>query len=281
MNREKLVKLAKKYQTDHGFLPDEDGIEMFIAGAQMMLGLNEDDEVNNKPAPKRRRSITPPSHIPFSARDVNKSGHGDLDIGRIKQYTVIIDKHDVPFYEANGWIENENYPHFGFCDSNMHTTMLGRPLRLSDINTSFFIGKKIVDYSGCYGSYGMGGPGFLGFEFEDYPYVMVCAAWGAECYSMYDGKLLGCHPDYEDKYDHWDIGKFKVCIKNAIVDDIIVNENSFVMKLKKGNTTHNFVFMKNHEKLSPYTGGKKRDDAFEGKVDDHIVLQYKDATLQV
>ncbi|MEW6279720.1 MAG: hypothetical protein AB1758_13920 [Candidatus Eremiobacterota bacterium] len=55
------------------------------------------------------------------------------------------------------------------------------------------VGRRVLQVTFCAGSYGMGGPGFLGLRLDSGEWL-VCTLWGAEDWITVNGQWLGCHP---------------------------------------------------------------------------------------
>ena len=68
-----------------------------------------------------------------------------------------------------------------------------RPPRIADVDTSALIGATVVRTSGNLGSYGMGGPGFVGVQLATRRHGrtwIVCTLWGAGSWLTLDGSLV-------------------------------------------------------------------------------------------
>lgn len=100
-----------------------------------------------------------------------------------------------------GWVELPAYRDFHYGVKKDQTVILGKPTTLRDVDVDLLIGKEIIAYNSYYGSYGMGGPGFLGFVFEDSHDILVYAVWGSAQYTLVDGRILACHPRHYQEFN--------------------------------------------------------------------------------
>lgn len=63
------------------------------------------------------------------------------------------------------------------------------PFKPEPLDTSLLIGREIVGWTPHAGTYGMGGPGFVGFDLSGE--WLIIAIWGAADWIRFDGRLLG------------------------------------------------------------------------------------------
>ncbi len=74
-----------------------------------------------------------------------------------------------------------------------------RPQTLTQLGVDRVVGRRIIGWKGCHGSYGMGGPGFFGVELEamaQWPCEhLVLTLWGAPQWLLLDGRWIEAHPN--------------------------------------------------------------------------------------
>lgn len=111
-----------------------------------------------------------------------------------------------------------------------------------DIDWGSVVGRQVVDFSSSCGSYGMGGPGFVGFklkETEGRPdeWLILCL-WGAAYWLTVNDRWLEASPDlyYEQKpliSNHtgqaWD--EFTPLVVGSTVMEAVIGKSSFEIRI--------------------------------------------------
>lgn len=74
-----------------------------------------------------------------------------------------------------------------------------KPPTLRQVGIDRVVGRTVLSACCHLGSYGMGGPGFLGLQLAragEFPeeWLVLCL-WAAADWVLYDGKPIDCHPD--------------------------------------------------------------------------------------
>lgn len=218
--------------------------------------------------------------VPFSLPDINYSKHCDLKMGLVCQYGVLVKEDEVKQYSEKNWIVCRNRDiSFPYNPEGL-ITMFGRPQTLSDSDLVTLLGKVIESWADHHGSYGMGGPGFLGLKFVDDPYVLVYCAWAASQYVTLDGRVLDCHPSHSEKYNPLPREQTTEILTGSVVEGVMCDDDKFTLIIKKDSTSHILIMYKNHPSLPPFGNGSERKDAFtEGKISDHIMFEHTSAQL--
>ncbi len=130
-----------------------------------------------------------------------------LEMGLIRACSMIIPRTELASWLARGWVEVPDFHDFHYAPGPGETVVLARPPRLSEIGVESLIGRTIVDYGASYGTYGMGGPGFVGFVLSESESrgreVLVYAVWGAGGYTRIDGRVMECHPRFYATVRPW------------------------------------------------------------------------------
>lgn len=106
------------------------------------------------------------------------------------------------------------------------------PKPIREYETSVFLNRKVF-YASCHlGSYGMGGPGFLGLGLsktaDREPEFLVLRLWGADNWVHFDGKIIDNHPDQGEKYGN---DKFCETVKDQILTSIDMQDKTCVLKI--------------------------------------------------
>lgn len=219
-------------------------------------------------------------------------------MGLIKHYSLTISKSELQFWLDKGW---EEAPKFDSKLDPMKTTILGKPKTLSNIKINTLIGKTIVNYGTNYGTYGMGGPGFLGFKLDSSPNtenehidgnIMVYAVWGASQYTLIDDRVIECNYQFYSKVHPW-ISKFSdenipnwddlgIIILGSQISDIKLTDNNCTIYVSKEGHIHTIEFLRNDPRLPLQGNGQPRSSAFAlGSISNFIVFQQENAILHV
>ncbi len=224
----------------------------------------------------------------------------NLQMGLIKQYSLMIPKEQLGGWLERGWIEVPGFRHFHSAPRPNETFILGKPLTLLERGEKTLLGGRIVGYSTWYGTYGMGGPGFLGFEIEgeqkskeqEENEVLVYAVWYAGAYTLIDNRVVECHPRYYRDYHPW-VSQFvdkdvpnwddlTPALLGSRIVKIELHDSKFLLEATKGEKVHQIEFLKNDARLPPLGGGGPRKDAFKsGVIGQYLVFQNKNAVLHI
>jgi hypothetical protein len=221
-------------------------------------------------------------------------------MGMIKAYSLIIPKTELSLWLDKGWVEVPDFHSFHYAPSPSETVVLSKPLRLSDVDATSLVGRTILAYDTHYGTYGMGGPGFLGFTLSDsilqrYPAntdVLVYAVWGSGNYTLIDNRVVECHPrfygafhpwisDYVDSdAENWD--DLTPALVGGLIDAIQVRDEVCTVTVTQKNDAHIIEFLKNDSRLPPHGNESPRQDAFDtGKIADYMLFQIEKGVLHV
>jgi hypothetical protein len=120
-----------------------------------------------------------------------------------------------------------------------------RPLRLRDAGIERCRGREILEWSANLGTYGMGGPGFVGFRLkstDNFPEEwFTLTLWGAGDWLLINDRWLSAHPKYyeiqEPLYSNfgeeqtWD--KVTPLVKGAVVESMQIEPTHFMLTLSK------------------------------------------------
>jgi len=137
-----------------------------------------------------------------------------------------------------------------------------RPFRLVD-HWDAFRGRKVVAVHVCLGSYGMGGPGFLGFRVHTSHgrRWMVYRLWSAAEWLLLDGRLVndGLFPDERQRI----AADAQVSVRTLIgctVDAVTCDEQALCVEFRDpGGEVHVLRLGRSGEGVLPWrgTGGRK------------------------
>lgn len=219
----------------------------------------------------------------------------NLNMGLIKQYSMIIPKDEIEKWKLMGWVEDKSFRDFDYCPDTHETVILSRPKTLLDIEIEKLKGKQILDYSTHLGSYGMGGPGFFGVLInndEELEYI-VYAVWASDQYIMMDNRVIGCHINFnssyhpwisrwtgEDEDNQWD--DLTDLLIGSTISGVFLSETQFVIEIMCKGQNHTIIFYKYNEELPPHGNGDARKPAFaDGPIGNYIVFCNKNALLHV
>ena len=141
--------------------------------------------------------------------------------------------------------------------------MLHKPVRtLRQLGESRALNRKILRWTNCDGSYGMGGPGFLSLELEKqgkFPRERLCLClWAAAEWLLLDGRWIEAHPNQYEKQKplfhnyadgSWDEVSAK--LTGQKITSILAEGRQFEMKLSNGSV---LSFPDNPDALPLYGG---------------------------
>src|ERR1700694_3400323 len=97
-------------------------------------------------------------------------------MGHIKHYSLIIPKRELQGWLNKSWVEVPDFRGFHYEPGADETVILGKPRTLREIDPNTLIGTTLLRFSASYGTYGMGGPGFMGFTLSNPSRIGISAA---------------------------------------------------------------------------------------------------------
>lgn len=215
----------------------------------------------------------------------------------IAEYSMIIDRSELVYWEEKGWVEKEfkrlegrekqTAQMFSDYPEDYETVIVSRPVSLKEYDCGQLIGRRIWGYSTNLGDYGMGGPGFFGLLLDNEEYLTY-AVWGAGWYVLVDGRAVECNYELYHKYmplysnfggrDSWDL--LSKIINGSSIIDYQTEDHQLTLTLKKKKDVHTLQFVRNSP-LIPRKAGKFPNAYKQGVISDYIVFQHKNATLYV
>jgi len=221
------------------------------------------------------------------------SPYHKLKMGKITEYSIIIDEHERAWFERRGWIEAPGLFGWGYRPKEGQIVMISRPLTLSGIIPESLIGQKIIAFATNYGSYGMGGPSFMGITLDNQPTenkVLIYAVWNSGEYIILDDRIVLCHARYYDKHRPWfsfwadeDIPNWddlSPIIIGAEITNIDVLPDKLTLILTKNDQEHLMEFVRNDPRLCKMGNGEPRVNAFNsGVISEYILFQHPNAVL--
>lgn len=130
-----------------------------------------------------------------------------------------------------------------------------------NIDFGSLLGRKVISFSSSCGTYGQGGPGFVGFKLEangTHPeeWLILCL-WGAAYWLTVNGRWLGAHPDQyhiqkpmmsDISGRNWD--EFSPLVLGSVIDQFDVAEESCEIKI--GDAC--IVLSEDQDSRPPYPG---------------------------
>lgn len=225
----------------------------------------------------------------------SKHPYEKLNMGIIEQYSMIIKKSELEHWLKEGWVESPDFVDFLYEPEEGETVVLGKPKTIVEVGPESIVGNKIIKYSGCLGSYGMGGPGFFGLLLENSDgkrEYIIYAVWASGEYILMDGRVIEAHADYNEQFhpwvsqwanegvENWD--DLSTAIEGAVIESVELLDNKFCIIIRKDNASYKMEFFRNDDRLPPNGSGESRKDAFDkGIIGDYIVFQIEGAVLHV
>jgi hypothetical protein len=136
----------------------------------------------------------------------------DLQMGTVEQYTKIIALDDLGMARQAGWQTYQDIALpagdetaaalYGTWNPDNQMLVFNRPKTLLETGIAGLLGQTILGFSTHLGSYGMGGPGFVGLLLSSGQYL-VYAVWGAASYALLDDRAWECYPDLYEDHRPW------------------------------------------------------------------------------
>jgi hypothetical protein len=226
-----------------------------------------------------------------------KPDPNDLNMGEIGRYAIFVPQEEVAAWIEKGWKEDPAFPVlFGRSLPEGIVAVFGKPKTILEVGTDEIVGRYITDYSPYYGSYGMGGPGFLGFTLSEKPemqaslFILVYAVDGAAQYTLLDDRIVQCSPSYYDTFHPWmsryadeDIPNWNDLtdvILSSVITNVYLEVDRCSITLQQSGVEHMLEFVKNDTRLAPFGNGQPREDAFtSGTIGDCLIVQVPNGVL--
>lgn len=215
----------------------------------------------------------------------------NLQLGLIEQYSKCVPAAEVAKAQAKGWLTEEQVgltddPEYIAPESSDEVYLFNRPTLLKEVNKADFIGQTITGFCPHLGTYGMGGPGFFGFELEHKQYLTY-AVWGAGDYILFNPRVLTGHPNTYaqmqpllSNFSDQQFDQLTPLISGATLHDWQIEEHQFILQLKQGQEIRNFIFFRYDSRI-PRIATNPGIAYKEGVISDYLVLQDTDAVLYV
>jgi hypothetical protein len=228
----------------------------------------------------------------------NKKEHPfhKLNMGLVKEYSMIIPISELGDWTNQGWIEDKKFSDFHYEATKDETIVLNKPKSIKEIDISELVGCRIIEFCSWLGTYGMGGPGFFGLLInlksgvQEY---LVYTVWASGQYILLDNRVIECHLRYNKTHRPWisswggeSVEEQWDDLTDIIVGSIITQAKlfdcEFILEITKNNIKYNIVYYKNNPQLPPLGNGEVRKDAFvTGNIGDYILFNNKNAVLHV
>lgn len=160
------------------------------------------------------------------------------------------------------------------------------PLLIKSGGVKRVIGRKIIEVSPILGTYGMGGPGFFGFNLEKnkrYPEEwLVLTIWGADNWLLLDDKWLSndfhksnpkkCYFQTNETIYTYYQQQLGGVFNDLTISDFKLKKKSFKMIIKNDSRTHKLEFPNDLTKLSVYRNGQPRKWHWKEKMSDGLII---------
>lgn len=213
-----------------------------------------------------------------------------LGMGFVNYYSLIVRKHHASNYLQDGWQEAPGFYDFLYAANFPETILLRKPETLKETSLESMTGSVVVDFSDCYGTYGMGGPGFFGLLLHEHRLyqpkrALVYAVPCAECYILMDNRVLYSPPEQTEALNPWcqnDYADFSRVLIGLTVKSIRLEDQRMEMVLSGKDRDHVLEFVKNDSRLAPQNNGLRASDAFKtGVIGDYLLFQLERAVLHM
>lgn len=112
------------------------------------------------------------------------------------------------------WLERgfvpvaDSGPYCFECDIELSYVLTRQPLTLATFCPEQLIGQRIAEVHNLFGTYGMGGCGFMGFKFRvgDCFIWLVIGLWNGEAHLTLDGRVFTCAKENVNVANPWYFG---------------------------------------------------------------------------
>lgn len=162
----------------------------------------------------------------------------------------------IQYWISQGFVIEKNCDICRFVgDIGANHVMMKRPKIFTINDVQQIIGKKIEGVNDSFGTYGMGGLGFLGFKFYEcgVAYWLIIGIDSCDIYMMMDGRVFSCNEREQcQELNPWYYGfahhpkksrdAFFSYLCTMLITDISYTGKNFSMKLK--DTCKNYHHMK-------------------------------------
>ncbi|MEO3947892.1 hypothetical protein [Gorillibacterium sp. CAU 1737] len=236
-------------------------------------------------------------HNLFQSWREKKHPFRQLNMGLVKQYSMIVPKGGAAEWTATGWKEDHSFKEFRYEPKENEVLLLNRPVTLLDIEMESLVGRRIVNFSTQLGSYGTGGPSFFGLlldRAEGYEYL-VYTIWASEQHLTMDDRVVGCHIRYNADYHPWasrwagesdenQWDDLSGVINGSTITGVHLSEEQFVIELESNENQHTMTFHRMSDLLSPQGNGQPRKPAFaedQGPIGKYLMFCRENAVLHV
>lgn len=212
-------------------------------------------------------------------------------MGLVKENFVIADSKEMYVWEARGFERIKKYPIFHYTPNPMQVIMLGKPLTIGQFGLEALKDGRIVDFCPYMGTYGMGGPGFVGFKIQgDFGLRwLVYCIWSAGQYILLDDRVLQCHPKFSESYNPWidfdhqekSITMIKRLLGEAVIQNISLSGETLTITLT-GSDSHTIKAQRISDQFPPLGGTGQKSAAYtNGSMGDYWLLIYDGTHLTV
>lgn len=217
----------------------------------------------------------------------------NLNMGLVKENFVIADIHEMDVWKARGFEKIRKYPIFHYTPDPMHVIMLGKPLTIDQFGLETLKNSRIVDFCHHLGTYGMGGPGFVGLKIQgdSGDRWLVYCVWNAGQYILLDNRVLECHPKFSEDYNPWigfdhqekSITAIKKLLDQAVIQNISLSHEALTITLTDAKSNiHVIETRKTSDQFPPLGGTGKKSDAYaDGAMRDYWLVIYDGTHLAV
>lgn len=217
----------------------------------------------------------------------------NLNMGLVKENFAIVKRKDIKLWKSRGFEIIRRYPIFLYRRKISEVVMLGKPLTIDEFGLNKLKNSKIVDFSIMLGTYGMGGPGFVGFKLQgDFgSRWLVYCIWSAGEHILLDNRILECHEMFSKKYKPYIdfsnpeeyFNKLNELIKSLTIQDIQLSQDTLSINLIDNHSIPHTIHTKKASKMFPEQGGteKKRNSYESGSMKDYWLVIYDNTELVV
>ena len=220
----------------------------------------------------------------------------NLKIGSIEQYSMVVKKTDLNYWQNLGWLEyteiglpegdEEAYMLYGEIKKS-ETLVFNRPTLLRNVSIDKLTGLEVIGVSTHLGTYGMGGAGFFGLLLNNSDFLTY-AAWGAGNYVIIDNRVVECNPSLYGKTKPWlsDFGgnetwdDLTLYISGSIIESFLLTADTCNLILNKLGKKIEIDFVKNDIRILR-KAGRKRNAFNKGLISDYLLFQHKNGILIV
>lgn len=227
-----------------------------------------------------------------------KDRHLETGVDTVIAYSMIIQEEELPRWQKLGWKQMSAFPYLSqrYRPNNGEVVIVKKPSKLSQSHGKNFIGKKLARIYANYGTYGLSGAGFFGFEVKNDDRdlavendTLVFAVRGSATYTVIDDRVVFTYPSYSGDLTSWakvlanEVSPYDtqltLMMEDAEIIDVTTKSDLCIFTTLNNGNKHTIKMLKYGENIPPHEINEFTSHFHVGEISDYILLINKNATL--